>query len=175
MHEVMRPSFILLSPSLSFLLTDSSLDGRSHLRESHPTVPKRSEATSKSDSPLPFPALVKTTECDVWRSDSVINDAIEDPRLINGPNKRKEKKLAVIDMMMRWINREGRGCRSPLVLRVGGKDEKSFWRASCFFMFFFYELEVKQKQKNPEWKDWMQIFARWKPQSSQNYSYLVYA
>lgn len=36
-------------------------------------------------------------------ADSVINDAAEHPRLING-QKKKKKKLAVIDMMMHRIN-----------------------------------------------------------------------
>lgn len=98
MHEVMRPSFILLSLPLPSSLPLSisphktpRLMAAATFARAVPTVPKRSEATSKSDSPLPFPALVKTTERDVWRSDSLINDAAEDPRLINR-QKRKKKK-----------------------------------------------------------------------------------
>lgn len=90
--------------------------------------------------------------------------------------KQKKRKKAGSHRYDDPLNQQrGEGLSYTLGPQSGGKRWKKFLKGKLFFCFFFYELEVKQKQKNPEWKDWMQIFARWKPQSSQNYSYLVYA
>ena len=99
MHEVMRPSFLLplslsLSPSLflSSFLTAAATSGKRL-----PNNPRRSEATSKSHSLLPSQLLSGwlSVTYDDQLADSVINDAAEDPRLIN-----RQKKLAVVDMIM---------------------------------------------------------------------------
>lgn len=82
MHEVMRPSFLLLlSLSLSLFFSE----GGGHLWKRLPNNPRRSEATSKSHSLLPSQLLSGrlSVTYDDQLADSVINDAAEDPRLIN--------------------------------------------------------------------------------------------
>ena len=86
MHEVMRPSFLLLlSPSLFspqlFLLTAAATSVSGASRWSR------------------LSARLSVTYDDQL-ADSVMNDAAEDPRLLN-----RQKGLADIDMIMHWMER----------------------------------------------------------------------
>lgn len=85
MHEVMRPSFLLLlSIPLSsqlFLLTAAASSARGASRWSR--LSARLSVTYNEQL-----------------ADSVMNDAAEDPRLLN-----RQKSLADIDMMMHWMER----------------------------------------------------------------------